>query len=137
MKLLEEQSLQGGDNLDNLLRAFFQAEMPNPWPSMESPTPRLRIGPPAKPDVPPGRTLVRSRLALAASVALLIAAPWFLGDKLTNQAGSGPSGDDPMARRGDPQGPLSHSHSTEELILQPDGTWSIHIIKTTEEGASK
>jgi hypothetical protein len=127
MKLLEEPSHQAGDNLDNLLRAFFQAEMPNPWPSLEAPTPRLRIGPPAKPEVKPGRTLLRSRLALAASVALLIAVPWFLGDKLTDTVGSIPPAGDNSARHEEPY----------ELILQPDGTVSIHIIKTTQEGPSK
>jgi hypothetical protein len=54
------------DDLDGLLRQFFQAQLPDPWPKL-----RLSDEPPA--GVRPGRwTLLRSRLALAASIALLV-----------------------------------------------------------------
>jgi hypothetical protein len=57
-------------DLDGLLRAFFRAEMPEPWPA---------------PQAPPGnqhrvsRSLWRGRLALAASVALLLLVSLWLG----------------------------------------------------------
>jgi hypothetical protein len=60
---------RSGDDLDGLLRAFFQAETPHPWPELE---------PPATTSVASTRLafwrqIKRSHLALAASVALLIA----------------------------------------------------------------
>jgi hypothetical protein len=61
-------SRQPGDDLDELLTAFYQAETPSPWPSLEMP---------AHVSVLPSRLafwhrIKRSHLALAASVALLI-----------------------------------------------------------------
>ena len=49
------------DDLEGLLRAFFRAEMPDPWPTLPAPAAAPRRGP-----------LGRSRLALAASVAFLL-----------------------------------------------------------------
>jgi hypothetical protein len=51
-------------DLDELLRAFFQAEVPHPWPA--SCLPAIAARPAAG-----GRPLWRSRCALAASVAIL------------------------------------------------------------------
>jgi len=61
-------SRQPGDDLDELLSAYYQAEMPSPWPELELP---------AHVSVLPTRLVFwqrikRSHLALAASVALLI-----------------------------------------------------------------
>jgi hypothetical protein len=57
---------QSPDNVDDILRAFFRRQMPDPWPSPEA-APLRRVAPaPAR-----RRPLLRSRLALAASVALL------------------------------------------------------------------
>ena len=64
-----------GDELDGMLRSFFRAEVPDPWPTMKAPPavvkfekPRrstwLRIGP---------------RLAIAASVGLLLVGYLALG----------------------------------------------------------
>jgi hypothetical protein len=60
------------DKIDPLLRAFFRAEIPDPWPAAPAtpePTPHVvrRRG-----------SLWRSRLALAASVARLVIGQWFL-----------------------------------------------------------
>jgi hypothetical protein len=71
----------GGDGLDNLLRAFFQAEMPSSWPdapvppASERPALLTLHAPAAAPRL---RVLTRSRLALAASVALMIGGSWIL-----------------------------------------------------------
>ena len=48
--------------LDGLLRAYYQAEMPNPWPEWRPPAAGSRR-----------RPLAKSRLALAASLVLLTA----------------------------------------------------------------
>jgi len=64
------------DEIDGLLRAFFRAELPDPWPVLK---------PPADDENPvavrkTGRTwaMMRSRLALAASIGLLLVGCWFL-----------------------------------------------------------
>lgn len=50
------------DNVDGVLRAFFAAQMPAPWPALRAPT--------GAPETK-GWPMMRSRLALAASVTLL------------------------------------------------------------------
>ena len=77
MTLLMRPSNQPGDDVDKLLRSFFQSEMPDPWPSLEAPAPRT-LALPARP-APARGSLFRSRLALAASIALLIGGSLMLG----------------------------------------------------------
>jgi hypothetical protein len=71
-------SARSGDDLDGLLRAFFRAEMPHPWPELEAPAftsfPSTRLA--------FWRGIKRSHLALAASVALLIAGSLLFSGKL-------------------------------------------------------
>src|SRR5262245_51844514 len=76
MSALHDPPLSRGDRggrppeeLDVLLRDFFRSEMPQPWPECAAPEPE-----PIRPLVRPARawTPVRSRLALAASVGLLL-----------------------------------------------------------------
>jgi hypothetical protein len=61
------------DELEGMLRAYYKAELPNPWPSLEAPAARNNI----LPMRPPMRRfpMLRSRLALAACVAFLVAGP--------------------------------------------------------------
>jgi hypothetical protein len=73
-------SRQPGDDLDELLSAYYQAEMPSPWPSLELP---------AHVSVLPTRLVFRQRikrshLALAASVALLIGGTLLFAGKSPN-----------------------------------------------------
>jgi hypothetical protein len=65
-----------GDEIDGHLSAFFRAEMPSPWPGAPVPdeTPVILRPTPVR------QSFFRSRMALAASVALLIAGAWLLGD---------------------------------------------------------
>jgi hypothetical protein len=56
------------DDVDSLLQAYFRAEMPEPWPA----PPRLQPILVATATPVSSRGLNRSRLALAASVAILI-----------------------------------------------------------------
>ena len=53
--------------IDGLLRRFFRAEMPAPWPA----APAIRV-PVSVPVTRPSRSLLRSRFALAASLLLLL-----------------------------------------------------------------
>ena len=67
---------QAPDELDALLRAFFQAQMPKPWPAFKAPaTPSAQTSWWVK---------SRSRLALAASVALLLLGSWWLSGSTAN-----------------------------------------------------
>ena len=76
--------------VDRLLRAFYRAEMPNPWPSFEAPAaaPAVLPFPPLAARRP---LLTRSRLALAASVALLVAGLRLLSDKFGTDAAKTPA----------------------------------------------
>jgi hypothetical protein len=62
-------------DVDRLLGAFFEQEMPRPWPAFEPPARRTL---PFTPPAPRSRFVLGSRLALAASVALLLACGWLL-----------------------------------------------------------
>jgi hypothetical protein len=66
---------------DGLLRAFFRAEMPDPWPGFRRlPGPTAVLGtngtapgrPRPREAAPPSRPALRSRLALAAAALLLL-----------------------------------------------------------------
>ncbi len=87
-RVVDKPDSPGGD-IDALLGAFFQGEMPRPWPAFQSPR-RSRTLP-----VPPARPRPRfafgSRLALAASVGLLLLCGWLLSGKFPGMpAPSGP-----------------------------------------------
>src|SRR5262245_23306735 len=68
----------GEPDVEGLLRAFYRSEMPSPWPAFAPPRPRvLPFRPAARPRQRRGfRSL--SRLALVASVALLLLAAWLM-----------------------------------------------------------
>ncbi|HEY1379622.1 MAG TPA: hypothetical protein VGF55_22655 [Gemmataceae bacterium] len=61
----------GPDDLDRRLGAFFHGEVPTPWPTLKAPV--------TTPVQVRGGTLTAGRLALAASVAALLAGGWLLG----------------------------------------------------------
>jgi hypothetical protein len=66
------------DEIDGLLRAFYRAQVPHPWPAWKAPA----AGPRTVPVLPaPRPALWRSRFALAASVALLALSSLFLPGK--------------------------------------------------------
>jgi len=80
---LPETSARSEDDLDELLRGFFKAEMPDPWPNFQGPPVTLPLAARSRPT---GRSVLRSRLALAASVALLLAGPLLLSGRLAQSA---------------------------------------------------
>jgi hypothetical protein len=101
---------RSGDDLDGLLREFFQAEMPHPWPAFQPPV-RLAV-PPARPVRPWGNRF-RTALALAASIAILALGLGLLSGKF--EPGSGP-----MPVHSDAVGHKPPS-MTESLVVGPDG----------------
>jgi hypothetical protein len=91
------------NDLDRLLRDYFRSEMPEPWPAPQMPA-RLAVVPARA-----GRSrwgLFRSRFALAASVALLLLAQWFLAGRFHSEPG------DPGLRDGG---------ASRDTILLPSG----------------
>ncbi len=67
------------DDLDGLLRAFYRKQMPSRWPAPPLPPPAPTV--PFRGPNPRHQALFRSRLALAASVALLMLGSLFVGGK--------------------------------------------------------
>jgi hypothetical protein len=61
--MMTHHSPHSTDDVDGVLRAFFKTQMPAPWPSLKAPS----VGA----ENATGWPMMRSRLALAASVALL------------------------------------------------------------------
>lgn len=92
MSFLVRPSMQqpngGPDEIDGLLRRFFQGEMPEPWPDCPRPEEPARV-------VVPDRTTASwwelpqrfaSRLSLALSLAVLLAGAWLLSGSFTGSA---------------------------------------------------
>lgn len=65
------------DEIDGLLRAFFGAELPAPWPVLKAPPAEET---PASVRRPQTWAMMPSRLALAASIGLLLIGCWFLSE---------------------------------------------------------
>ncbi len=86
MNLVPSPPRQPADDLEGLLRAFYRSQMPQPWPSPQ--LPRFRPAPTPRP-APSGRPLSRSRLVLAASVALLLLGSLCLPGRFTQDAKPG------------------------------------------------
>lgn len=83
------------DHLDELLRTFFRSEMPRPWPAFEPP---LMPAPLERHN----RPLRRSRLVLAASLAILLLGAWLLAGAFRNAGAptGGPGSGDFTAKPG-------------------------------------
>jgi hypothetical protein len=105
------------DALDGLLRAFFHAELPNPWPELK---------PPAKPSSPArpahrGWSLRASRWALAASVGLLLVGQLVLSGRFTDYASPPNEGEfQPATAHPNPIKIRSYKVEVEETV-GPDG----------------
>jgi hypothetical protein len=113
------------DDLDRMLRAFYKAEMPHPWPA--APVAAPAVLPFRKPAA--RRPMLRARLALAASVALIALGSWLIPGML--QHDSGPNAAIPIkdssanSNNGQPDpkdGAPSDFKINESLIQEPGGT---------------
>jgi hypothetical protein len=78
------------NDLDGRLRAFFRAQMPQPWPVLQPPvTTSLAQGRAAA----RGRSLLPSRIVLAASLLLLLLGQLFISGMFSDYARSVADGD--------------------------------------------
>jgi hypothetical protein len=82
------------EDLDGLLRAYFRAELPQPWPHLQRP-----LEAPALPVVAWRRTLVRSRWALAAALLGLVTGSLYLSGRFVEPLAGEPAGGKDAARR--------------------------------------
>ena len=73
-------SNSSGDEVDQLVTAYFRAEMPAKWP----PAPRPWADPARPTNGSAADPATRTRWALAASVALLVGSCWYLSVKGTD-----------------------------------------------------
>jgi hypothetical protein len=118
-----------GDDVDQLLRAFYRAEMPDPWPSFEAPADAPTVLPFSAPGA--RRAMFgRSRLALAASVALLIGGLWFVSGKFVSEPA--PRHDDlrysdPEATRTQP-GPKAPYDIKVYIDVKPNGVTEFKAV---------
>jgi hypothetical protein len=116
-------SRQPGDDLDELLSAFFQAETPSPWPELEVP---------AHVSVLPARLafwqrLKRSHLALAASVALLVAGSLlFAGKSPTSRLPATPEIPEIGSRSKEPAFDPEKVTNKESIVVTPEGA-ALHL----------
>jgi len=69
------------DDVDGALTAFFKSELPNPWPALQLPEAEMSATP--LPFRRPARSPLRSRLALAASILLMLLGSLFLASKIS------------------------------------------------------
>jgi len=140
MRIVEPPSLDSpgrgchGDDLDRLLSDFFRAELPNPWPAppiSDDLTETLLLS--ARKPIRRGPAL-RSRFALAASVALLLAGGWFLSGKFDDV--SGPSSFDSIRDEADgkfdrPSRPMREGdvqpRTRERIILDKNGQTGFQV----------
>jgi hypothetical protein len=91
------------DEVDHLLRAFYQRELPKPWPMLTPPSSlnnRVLELPPIARRFP----MLRTRLALAACVAFLVAGPlglasFFSPTGTESAATTQPNADDAKAEK--------------------------------------
>jgi hypothetical protein len=109
------------DEVDRLLRAFYKAEMPEPWPAAPATAPRtvLPFGRPLA-----RRPLLRARLALAASVAL-IASGALLIPRLFHDGG-------PASQGPTPKNPVADDtlrRIEKETLIQEPASGAVKTIK--------
>jgi hypothetical protein len=79
MAMKENKVLRTDQDLDTVLRSYFQAEMTNPWPSWQTPKQHTVT---LTPRSTSSAVSMRRYFALAASIALMIFGFLFVSDKL-------------------------------------------------------
>lgn len=98
------------DDVDAIWRRYFRAEMPKPWPS--APRPEA-----VQQSVPSGQGW-QSRLALAASIAVILLGCWLFASP--GQAPSTNPAEDPAGLRDATASPSADIHSPEGTVVPMD-----------------
>jgi hypothetical protein len=137
MSLLPTRSMPPGEPIDEVLRTFFRQEMPRPWPV--APLPPARPAP--FPSSPRKARLIRSHLALAASVAILIGGSLLLLGKSQPHRGS-PEPSIVLPDNGQSQNPrhlLRPENIKTSLSLEQDpmGSTTIKVDVITEDSSPR
>lgn len=116
-------SLPPNSDLDDLLRSYYKAELRHPWPSC--PQPELRRNRVAA--APPIwlTPMTRSRLALAASLALIITGSLFVAGNLSLPADNARDLLRPYSsdRAEKPSLPVNNYLQSDNLLQKSDGTY--------------
>jgi hypothetical protein len=116
---------QPGDDLDGLLTAFFRSELPSPWPGAPEPEEAEVI---VRPMPRARRPIWGSRLALAASVALLLAGGWMLSGSFSDTpGGSGSPKIDGISADRDTGEPSRRMKVVPSIQEQPGGNTGLRI----------
>ncbi|HEV3237214.1 MAG TPA: hypothetical protein VGZ25_09520 [Gemmataceae bacterium] len=89
MAMKENKVLRTDQDLDTVLRSYFQAEMINPWPSWQTPKQHTVT---LTPRSASSAVSMRRYFALAASIALMIFGFLLVSDKLQNAGPRDPNG---------------------------------------------
>ncbi len=105
-------------HIDEMLSAFFKAEMPKQWPALDLQTSEIRSGMPVPASMFAGQTTPaqhivtsnKSRVALAVSAALILGGFWYLSDRFDHhvakpgvQVGNGSANLKTLQKYGEPK----------------------------------
>lgn len=104
------------DDLDDLLRSYFQAEMPSPWPALKLPEERAVL--PLVAREPRTWSSLRSRLTLAASVGLLLTGALLFSGPSPNHEAMDPGREAPEIGKHDD---LLHPRPLGDKVTIPSG----------------
>ncbi len=77
---------------EEMLRRFFRSELPNPWPALELPERSVLTIPRARPVSGGWFARSKSRLALAASLVILLLGSWLLSGAFRDGKSATPPG---------------------------------------------
>ncbi len=111
---------QSPEDLDRRLGALFRARMPHPWPPAPAALSNRKT--------PPRWPLLRSRLALAASVALLVTGLSFLAGAFQARPDKPHAGVQVVAPGADLRNDPVHNYNVKVNLKQPlDGPTSIQV----------
>ncbi len=92
---------RSSDEVEGLLRAYFRAQVPNPWPELKLPAEAAR---PTLRTVSANRSFWSSRSALAAAIAFLLIGTLALSAAFRGSRPVSHSGAGPFSAKGNPLG---------------------------------
>jgi hypothetical protein len=118
---------QPPEELDRRLAALFRAQLPHPWPAAPAAAPRAIV--PMSAAKPRTRwPLLRTRTAIAASVALLVTGLLFLAEAFPGKTGSNDPDVKVTAPSADTRNDPVHNYDVKVNLQQPpDGPTVIQV----------